>query len=315
MATEPIRVCVLGAGAMGSLFGGLLATTGHTVTLVDVDDAHLAAIRANGLVVDTDEGSKRVRLEAVRPDAATGTPDLVLVFTKSMHTRSALDGIRRLIGQQTRLLSLQNGLGNREALLEFAPADRVFVGVTTIPADRVAPGHVRSHGDGSVRLDNAGGDSPFAARIAAMLDEAGLPAVVDPDVTAAIWEKVAFNAAMNSVCAVSRCTVGELAALPDARALALAIAAETTAVARAHGIEANPEAVAATVNAALDRHGSHRPSMLQDLLAGRPTEIEAINGEVVRAAIRAGIAVPHTSTLLTLVRLTESKTTMTGGSA
>jgi 2-dehydropantoate 2-reductase len=303
-----MRIAILGAGAMGSLFGGLLAEAGNAVTLIDIDATHLEAIRAGGLALATDAGERRVALGVATPDAASGVPELMVVFTKSMHTRAALAGVRHLLGPDTHVLTLQNGLGNREAILEFVPAERALVGVTTIPADLAGPGHVRSLGSGTIRLLSADGVAhPFAGVVADALSAAGLPASVDPHAAAAIWEKVAFNAALNSVCAVTGCTVGQVAALPEGRALALAIADETVAVARAAGIEANPASVAATVNAALDQHGAHKPSMLQDTLAGRRTEIEAINGAVMQAARKWGIQAPHTATLLALVRLLESR--------
>jgi 2-dehydropantoate 2-reductase len=303
-----MRIAIVGAGAMGSLFGGRLAAAGNAVTLIDVDVRHLAAIRASGLLLETDTGARRVAIDVASPREAGGSPELVIVFTKAMHTRAALDGVRHLLGDTVHVLSLQNGLGNREAILGFVPPERALIGVTTIPADFVVPGHVRSHGSGSIKLMSAGGNGRGGAeRVAATLSAAGLETTVDPDVAIAIWEKVAFNAALNSVCAVSGCTVGEVAALPDGRALALAIASETVAVARAMGVDANPAHVATTVNAALDQHGAHKPSMLQDVLAGRPTEIESINGAVIDAARGAGIGAPHTATLLTLMRLLESR--------
>ncbi|WP_455731652.1 ketopantoate reductase family protein, partial [Burkholderia stabilis] len=153
-----MKIAILGAGAMGSLFGGLLAESGEAVTLIDVNDAHLDAIRLDGLRIDDDRGERRIRaLQAVRPEAAqadaVASPDasfdLLIVFTKSLHTRSALDGVRALLGPHTFVLTLQNGLGNVETLNAFVPLERILVGVTTWPADAAGPAHVRSHGAGT----------------------------------------------------------------------------------------------------------------------------------------------------------------------
>ncbi|AOJ32410.1 ketopantoate reductase family protein [Burkholderia metallica] len=308
-----MRIAILGAGAMGSLFGGRLAESGEAVTLIDVNDAHLDAIRRDGLRIDDDRGERRVRtLRAVRPEAAQAEAgasfDLLIVFTKSLHTRAALDGVRALLTPDTHVLTLQNGLGNVEALNAFVPLERILVGVTTWPADAAGPAHVRSHGAGTIRMMTADGAArPFAATVADTLSHAGLACTLDADVWAAIWEKVAFNAALNTLCAATGCTVNQLGNHHDGPRLALAIAAEVAAVARAKGIAVDGERIARNVEHAICEHRGHRPSMLQDVLAGRRTEIDAINGKVVAAAREAGVAVPHAETLLALVRLIDAR--------
>jgi len=302
--TLALRIAVLGAGAMGSFFGGRLKTGGASVTLIDVNQAHLDAITANGLRLDTDDGTKIVRLPAVTPDKAQGPFDLVLVFTKTVHTRAALDGARHLLGPETFQLSLQNGLGNKEVLLEFADASRALVGMTTYPADMIGPGHVGSHGPGKVRFMTCdGAASPILETIAAAFQAGGLDCAADPEVERSIWEKVAFNAALNTIAAVSRTTVGEIGRAPEARALAHEIAGEVVAVANTAGIAADATGVHDLIDHALDTHLNHKPSMLQDVLAGRRTEIDAIAGAVIRQARKLGIPVPTTEALHALVLL------------
>ncbi|MPV70171.1 ketopantoate reductase family protein [Burkholderia sp. BE17] len=312
-----MKVAILGAGAMGSLFGGLLAESGEAVTLIDVNDAHLDAIRRDGLRIDDDRGERRIRvLRAVRPEAANADAvaspdvsfDMLIVFTKSLHTRAALDGVRALLTPRMHVLTLQNGLGNVETLNAFVPLESILVGVTTWPADFAGPAHVRSHGAGTIRMMTADGHAhPFATAVADALSRAGLACTLDADVWAAIWEKVAFNAALNTLCAVTGCTVDQLGNHHDGPRLALAIAAETAAVARANGVAVDGERIARNVEHAISEHRGHRPSMLQDVLAGRRTEIDAISGKVVAAAREAGVAVPHTETLLALVRLIDAR--------
>ena len=205
------------------------------------------------------------------------------------------------------MLTLQNGLGNQELLEEVIPRGRILLGVTTYPADLLGPGHVGSHGEGEIRLMTADGvHRPIADAVAAMLNASGQTAMVDPDLAVAIWSKVAFNCAMNSICAVTGCRVGELGANPDGRALALDIAGEVVAVARKAGVAVEAETVRATIEHAMDTHLAHKPSMLQDMLAGRPTEIASINGAVVAIAARLGQPAPRTAALYALVRLAES---------
>lgn len=304
-----MKIAIVGAGAMGSLFGGLLAERGHSVTLIDVNVAHLEAIRANGLRLHTDDGDRHIHaLQACQPSQAEGSPDLMLVFTKTLHTASALAGVAHMIGADTHVLSLQNGLGNVEVIQRHVAPSRILIGVTTWPADLVGPGQVHSHGQGVVRLMSAdGSEHPMLAKVAGALADAGLACTADPAVWTAIWEKVAFNAALNSICAVSHCTVDQLGLIDDGQDLAYSVVEEVLAVAQAQGIAVDQDACAARVADAISRHVGHKPSMLQDVLAGRKTEVEAINGAVVAAAVRSGIPVPCTRTLLRLVRLVEAR--------
>jgi 2-dehydropantoate 2-reductase len=306
---EVLNITILGAGAMGSLFGGLLAECGQKVTLLDINDAHLEAIRSQGLRLETDQGERYIRnLLACRPEQANERADLLLVFTKTLHTEVALQGVAHLLGEQTQVLSLQNGLGNAEALGRHVAAERVMVGMTTWPADLLGSGHVRSHGQGVVRLLGADGvERPAATQAAALLEAAGLRCAVDHEVWTAIWEKVAFNAALNSLCAVTGCTVGQLDGVPEGMRLVHGIVMEVVAVAQALGVPADLQRCLHSVVDAVAQHRTHKPSMLQDILAGRPTEIGSINGEVLARARRCGVAVPLTETLLGLLRLMEAR--------
>lgn len=303
-----LRIGVLGAGAMGSLFGGWLCEGGNAnVTLIDVNPGHLDAIRQHGLRLVSDGGDRRINVAAVTPDAVDGLLDVVLVFTKTLHTRAALSGIAQAIGPETYLFSLQNGLENKEALLEFAAAERVLIGVTTYPADLKGPGHIESHGDGVARFATAGSEPPsIVTALLHAFEPSGLKAIYDPGVEIAIWEKVAFNAALNSVCAITRSTVGQVGTDAGTRSLVFSIVAEVCRTAMGNGIAVDADHVNRMVEQALAHHTHHKPSMLQDVLAGRITEIEAINGAVVRKAIAAGIETPVTSVVLALVRHVQS---------
>ena len=304
-----MKITIVGAGAMGSMFGGMLAESGNDVTLVDIDDAQIGAIRADGLRLTTDGGDRHVKaLKICRPEEAKAVPELLVVFTKTLHTSAALLGVKHLIGPEVNVLSLQNGLGNVEKIAEFALPERILIGVTTWPADMVSPGHVHSHGKGVVRLMAADGDvRPIVSQISETLSSAGLRCTSDTAVWAAIWEKVAFNAALNSICAVSGCTVDQLGLASDASRLADEVVMEVLSVAERLGIGVDPAKCKADVAGAIAHHKGHKPSMLQDVLAGRRSEIEAINGAAVAAAGRFDMKLPITQTLLALVRLVEAR--------
>jgi 2-dehydropantoate 2-reductase len=285
---------------MGSFFGGMMKGAGLNVTLIDLDSAHLQAMATRGLSLTVDGLERIVHPRAVLPWDAEGSFDIVLVFTKTMHSAAALRGIAQCIGPATRLISLQNGLGNDRALLAHVPPERAFIGVTTYPADLHGPGCVSSAGAGKVRLAPR---APAATEdLAALFAHAGLALEVDPGIDIAIWEKVAFNAALNPLCAVTRHTVGAVGAQPDSRALAFEVVEETCRTAHAAGIAVDRERIRETLSHALLHHRAHKPSMLQDIEASRPTEIEAITGGIVAQAEALGIETPVCRTLLRLVR-------------
>lgn len=304
-----MNITILGAGAMGSLFGGRLAESGQSVTLVDVNDAHLEAIRRHGLRLETDDGDRHIAgMKTCRPEQVSGHADAVLVFTKTLHTDQALASIRTHLGSQTLVLSLQNGLGNAETLSRHVAPEQVMIGMTNWPADMLEPGHVRSHGRGVVRLLTLDAvERPAAAEMVSVLTRAGLDCSLDRHVWTSIWEKVAFNAAMNGLCAVTGCSVGQLDVVPEGFVLAREIVQEVIAVAQASGVEADLQRCLASVADAMAHHRTHKPSMLQDVLAGRPTEIASINGEVITRARKAGVPVPRVDTLYALVRLVEAR--------
>ncbi len=294
---------------MGTLFGARLASAGFPVTLVDVNDTLLATLRREGARCITDDGALRAPVEALRADQIQTGPALWLVFTKSAHTRAALQSIAHLVGPATHFLSLQNGIGHAEVLQDFAALSRIAVGITTWPARLLGPGEVSSLGQGSIRFMPCDGQaSAVFTQLAADLNQAGLNSRLDPQVQEAIWEKLAFNAALNGICGVTRQTVDGLAN-PVGQRLIDRVLDEVLAVAQAHGVQASAERVRATVQDALAHHRGHQPSMLQDLLAGRATEVEAIHGAVIQVAERLGVAVPVTRTLYQLVSLSERAAT------
>lgn len=303
-----MKVIVLGAGAMGCLYGAALHRAGEDVILVDVNREHLDAINTHGLELETRAGVEHLPIRARMPDEVTDTADLVLVFTKTFHTDAALAGIAGAIGPQTWLLSLQNGLGNDARLAAHADASRVLVGTSSLPSDLIGPGRVRSHGEGGTRLYPAfGADPGFAQALCAQLSAGGLPATAEPAIHGAIWSKAIFNATMNPLCALTRRTPGFLARHGESRAMITAAVNEGVAVARASGIEIEVQPIHDLTEISMTDHADHEASMLQDVKAGRRTEVDAINGAIVEAGRAAGVATPVLETLWRLVKLEEAK--------
>lgn len=293
---------------MGCLYGAAFHRAGCDVTLIDVSQPHIDAINANGLELDTRAGLEHLPIPACQPQDANGPFDLVLVFTKTFHTDAALAGIAQAIGPQTHLLSLQNGLGNDRRLAGIVSDERVMIGASMLPSDLVGPGKVRSHGEGHSKLYPAfGGDPAFAQNVAEAMTKGGLPAVLDPKIHEAIWSKAIFNAAMNPMCALTLRTPGFLGAHEQARATIRAVVEEGVAAANASGIAIPAKPIHDLTQVSMTDHADHEASMLQDIKAGRRTEVDAINGAIVEAAKVVGLSAPVTETLWHLVKLEETK--------
>jgi len=303
-----MKVIILGAGAMGCLYGGAFHRAGCEVVLVDVNQGHIDAINGSGLELETRAGTEHLPIPARRPEEIAGPVDLVVVFTKTFHTDTALAGIAAAIGPQTHLLSLQNGLGNDERLARHASPERVLVGASSLPSDLVGPGKVRSHGEGGSKLYPAfGGDAGFAQQVADLLTAGGLPAALEPEIRVAIWSKAIFNATMNPLCALTRRTPGFLGAHAESRAMITAAVEEGVAVANASSVAVPGRPIHELTEVSMTDHANHEASMLQDVKAGRRTEVDAINGAIVEAGRKAGVAAPVLETLWRLVKLEEAK--------
>lgn len=299
------RIVIVGAGAMGCLFAARLALAGKSVTVVEVDRARLALIEREGIVLEDDSGRHVAKVEAKLAGDVTGPVDLLMLFTKGMHSAAAIRSVAHLASTGCPVLTLQNGLGNVECIAEEFPAESILWGVTDFPADLIGTNHVNSHGQGHIFLgDFPSGAGATASRIVAMLDKAGLDAEADPEVSVAVWEKVAFNAALNALCTVSGLPVGGLDCVAG-RSVANVVIDEIVMVATAEGAAVDRSRLAGKIEFALANHRTHKPSMLQDRLHGRQTEIESINGAVLQAARRNRVATPALQVLTDLVRLGE----------
>jgi 2-dehydropantoate 2-reductase len=299
------KVVIVGAGAMGCFLAARLAAGGLEVTVVDVDQGRLAVIAREGITLHDDSGTVTAHVRACLAAEAQGPVDLVLLMTKGMFSAAAIRSVAHLAQYDPTVLTLQNGLGNVEAMAEVFHADHILWGVTDFPADLEGPALVSSHGAGHIWLGGVNERAHgHAAAVTEALNKGALNAAVDPEVRVAVWEKVAFNAALNALSTITGLPVGGLDC-PEGRRIATAVAEETIATAAAHGVPIDPVRVLTKIDFALANHRTHKPSMLQDRLAGRRTEIESINGAIVRMAEQAGVPVPTTRVLADLVRMGE----------
>lgn len=298
--TEPARVCVVGCGAIGSLFAAHLGRLDDVeVWAYDVSQRHVDAINAAGLrVVGAAQLVGRVH---ARTDAADIPPcEFGIVATKSEHTRSAISAAAAVFADAA-VASVQNGLGNEEVIAAVAP--RVLRGTTLTAGAVVEPGVVRYDATGGTWL---GPFEPTPARpsevrlLADLLQRGGLQAAALDDARGAQWTKLLFNAGTNAVGAVTGLTIGQVGSIAEVRSLATGVIDEGRRVAAALGItlDADPQAM---IEDAIERAYGHRASMLQDVLAHRPTEVDVLNGGIGEAARGAGVPTPLNDALVALV--------------
>ncbi len=296
-----MNVTVIGAGAMGSSYGALLARAGHAVHLVDTWAEHVGAIEADGLAVDGALGELRVRLPASAspPPAAA---ELAILFTDCNATGVAVRTVAEALAPGGVAITFQNGIGNVEALVEALGEDRVLGGSSMCSAMVQGPGHVTLTHLGPTSVGElAGGRSERVEAVAAMLRDAGLETIVDDDVLAKIWSKFVLNCAINALCATTGLRAGEMARLPALDALQDRILDEALEVTAAKGIALDGPAMRDTVKAQ-GRRKFNRPSMLQHVEAGRRTEIDALNAALVREGTAHGIPMPYNEALTALLR-------------
>ena len=295
-----MKIAILGAGALGSVIGGLMAEQGIDVSLLDVNQAHIDAINTSGLQLDSPEGSRRIAIRAMRPEQCPGDIDLIILLTKIFHTEAALAAVQPVIDAGARVLTIQNGLGNAERVARRVPEAQILMGSTMIPGGYLGPGHVSSAAQSwTVFKPMLDSQDAEANAIAKVLAPVGFRYSADAE--AQIWQKAAFNCAMNATCGLIGARVAAISADPQGKGLVRAIADEVIAVAQAKGLAVERDAVYQHLDVALAEHTAHKPSMLQDLEAGRETEIEALCGEVARQAAALKLHAPLNTALATLV--------------
>ncbi len=303
-----VRVAVLGAGAVGGYLGGLLAHAGNDVTLIARGE-QLRAIQSHGLQVHSERGDFTVQVRAIERTDGIGPVDLVLFTVKTYQTEGAVPLLQPLLGDGTTVLTLQNGAGSWEQLQGSLEAGRVLPGAIYIEASVEAPGVVRQQGS-VYRLvfgEPDGSVSRRAQKIAAMFQDAGMPTEVSTDMLKVLWTKWLFIATLAGVTSASRSTIAEVLALPDSGKLVVDVMREIEAVGRKRGINLDPDVVEQTLSYMDNEASSLKASMQTDLENGRPLELEALNGAVVRLGREAGVPTPANETIYGLLKVHDSR--------
>lgn len=303
-----MRIAILGGGgAMGGLFGGYLARAGNDVTLIDVSRAAISAINENKLVIEEKDGSQpSFGVPASDDPKGVGPVDLIVNFVKCYHTEAAIKSAAPMIGPETAILSLQNGWGNAPRIASIVGEERVLVGLTYHSATLLAPGKVKHPGVGMTYIGELGGKpSRRLEKVAETFRGAAFDVTVSERILDEVWKKLALNACTLPTAALLRFFAHELAAFEPAKLEMAAILREVVDVANAQGIALDYDERWNAIISLLEKAIGGKASMLQDVEAKRQTEIEVINGAIVEAGKRAGVATPHNQAMVWMIQAAE----------
>ena len=301
MQADEMRVAVIGPGAVGGTFGGLLARAGVPVSLVARGE-HLRAIRERGLRVEGPTGAFVVKTPATDRPGEIGPVDLVLVSVKSYDTPEAARIAPPLLHDSTTVLSLQNGVDNEAVLSDALGAGRVLGGIAYVGASVEAPGVIRHDLRGRIRMGELDGVvTARAKRIRDLFESAGIPCHLSTDIRGDLWAKLVGNSVINVVPAVTGCRVGDLVGEPGVEAFVRDALEEAAGVGRACG-HATPEGSIERHLEFCRKYPDFETSTQQDVRRGRPLESEALNGAIVRRGAERGVPTPIHATLHALLR-------------
>lgn len=297
-----MRVAVVGGGSMGCLYGGNLARVGIEVTLVDPWGEHVQKMEREGLRMDGLHDEFCAQVQATEDPAQAAKADMALILVNAYDTAEAARSAEVLLKEDGFALTLQNGLGNVEVLQEVLGKRRVMAGLSFHSADLQGPGAVRHTNKGPTYLGELdGGRSARLERLADLMEEAGMQPVVEDDIMATIWGKFVHNCAINALCAATDLRPGNIREVAALDAFQSRIVDEVLALVRAEGIRLPNPAPLAEIKAYCAKK-FHRVSMLQHLARQRQTEIDALNGYVVRRSHEHGLACPYNEALTALVK-------------
>jgi 2-dehydropantoate 2-reductase len=292
-------VLIVGTGAMACLFAARLAAAGVQVTMLGTWVEGLEALRLHGVrLVEADGQDRVLPVRAGSEPAEFAGMRFALVLVKSWQTERAARQLAACLASDGVALTLQNGLGNREILVEALQDERVALGVTTLGATLLGPGQVQPGGEGTISI----GAHPRLPSFINMFQKAGIPVEVLLEISDLLWSKLVINAAINPLTALLHIPNGELLARPSARLLMGAAACEAAEVADAIGRNLTFSDPLAAVEAVASHTAMNHSSMLQDVQRGALTEIDAICGEIVAAGERSGIPTPVNRTLWLLIK-------------
>jgi 2-dehydropantoate 2-reductase len=305
-----MKIGVVGAGAMGSLFGARLVETGNAdVVLVDVDRAHIDAIRDHGLALDDGGQTRRVAIRATTSAAEACQVDFIILFCKYPDSPTAIRQALPMLTADTVVWTPQNGIGNVDIIAAHVPETRIAKGLTSATSMRTAPGEICTNFQGETETfiwPVAGGENDVVSEAARLLTAAGLPTFLASDIDYRIWRKLCVNAALTVPAAAINTPIGAIGETENGRALMRGIVEEVVAVAGAKGIPLTFDDGFGYVEALRRKAFQHIGSASFDMQNKRITEVDAMNGAVAREGRKMGVATPINDTITRFVHLLEA---------
>ncbi|MBA4261855.1 MAG: 2-dehydropantoate 2-reductase [Comamonadaceae bacterium] len=299
-----MSVAVMGAGAVGCFYGGMLARAGHRVTLIGRPQ-HVQAVQAHGLRMQTLGFDETVQIGASTEASAVAGADLVLFAVKSPDTEAAGEQMRPHLKPGALVLCLQNGVDNAERLRAVLPGIQVAAAVVYVATEMAGPGHLRHHGRGELVIEPTPSNTSRSDAVAQLLSAAGVPTEISDNVRGALWAKLILNCAYNALSAVGRIAYGELVQRPGVTDVMHDVVAECRAVAAADGVTL-PGDVELAVRRIAETMPAQYSSTAQDLMRGKPSEIDHLNGYVVQRGTALGLPTPANRVLWAVVKLVET---------
>lgn len=297
-----MKIAVLGSGAMGCLYGGTLAEAGNEVCLIDVWKEHVEAINKSGLKIEGISGDRVIKcVKSTTTPEDFGAADLLIVFVKATLTKEAIRGAVSLIGENTLILTLQNGLGNIEKISEVIGEEKIIAGTTAHGSTMLGPGHIRHAGTGDTKIGELDGSiSERVQKLAKVFNDAGFPTQVADNVKGLIWDKLMANIGINALTALTHLQNGRLLEYKETEELLELVVKEAAEIAKKENIKLEHDPVE-TAKKVAKLTAANRSSMLQDVSRKRMTEIAVINGAIVEKGEEYGVPTPVNKVLSNLI--------------
>ncbi len=303
-----VRIAVIGAGAMGSLFGAMLSRVAD-IYLIDKSEKHVQAITEKGLVIEKKDGSSEIfqgLFATTNPESVKAEIDLAIIFTKSCQTKEAVRSAKPLLGKKGLALTLQNGLGNADIIADIVGKDRTVAGVTSHGATLLGPGHIRHAGEGATYLAGSPENLPFLQKIAEVFNAGGIHTTLSENLDSLIWGKLIINVGINALAATLRVPNGVLGITPACEKIMAYAVSEAVRVADALGIKLPYNNHIEQVKTVCANTAGNRASMLQDVLRGARTEVGVINRAIAEKGKMLGIPTPYNIFLSEIIEALEA---------
>jgi 2-dehydropantoate 2-reductase len=302
-----MRIVVVGPGAIGCLIAAFLSKSKEEIWLLDKYKERAETIDQKGIAIEGISGNWQAQVKATAEVKDIGQADLIIICVKSYNTKEAISSAEAAIGDNTRILTLQNGIGNIEIVSELAGADKVIGGVTNLGATYLDTGKIRHAGNGETVIGRIDGKIPVEMRaIREIFNKVGLVTRISRDIKGLLWSKLIINVGINALTAITRLNNGRLTEFEGTRRILMKAVSEALKIAKRKRIRLIYDDPLAKVEAVCEATATNVSSMLQDVLKKKRTEIDFINGVIVRQGQELGIAVPTNAMLVDLVKTIEA---------